>query len=1029
MRWLKYTVIGLASLLVVSVMAVAILALCLDQDQIRDALVHVVNRTTDHHLEINGSLEVDLSLSPSIRVSELYFKTGSENFEASVTDLRIQIDMMSLRSHFVIVPELFIKDSVVTIRQSPDDVDEATLFKPLQTKTPVVEELFVQNLAFNYFRPDETEPLHINLESLRKDDKAHEGLIPLTGAGTIDGTAFRLDGRFGTVATLLTSDQPYPLDAHLHVMQTAIHASGSIANPQQTGDLDIALQLEAPDVQDVLELLHVSTPDIGQLMATSRLAGTLEAPRLDDLQLKVSKDRVALQVAGTVGNIFTAEDISLDFSAQVSDPELLAWLLPEQAPRFDSLRSSGILTGSIGTLLLDDFTLVAAGPGGDRLEVAGRTRILDAPQPLHDLNATLAVASPDTTLLRQFTAAVPLIGPLSGTARLSMDAGVLMIKDLKLTAGDKKTVQIEGQGDIGHIVFSPAVAVSNIDMRLILTGSSAGKIGELINIGMPDVGPVRVSGRYSGSIASSTIKDLQLQAGRPQQLQIQAGGNIRLADLGGDKPLDGLELDVSLEAPSTSSLRAITGIEMPELGGIRGVARVTSASGVAGIQSMHIEVQKGNDIQLTLNGMLADLVKMEGLDMKVDLSAKDLNTIGQLFDQPLPKEGQVALSGHLKGSLEKNRFNGRTRLRNTTILTYLSGDFTGSRPRLAGSINIPELDVHDVGYYPEFTAATTSSTASVDDGDYRLTEDGYNLYKESKSARTTPLFSKEPIDLSGLNTINLDLDVKVDKISSTIGKLDNISSHLVLDNGRLDIIPLIFSVDGDVITLNSTIDSSIQPPSVTLQLTGDEVDLGLLFRDSATEAALIRGIINTEADLHSRGHSVAELAAGLDGHIYMVTENASVKKSHMNLLNVDVLGFLITNIMTIISPKKDVNVSCAIFSMHFDNGIGKTDLIILDTPDTLVRIDASLNLVNETMDIAILPEYKVRLFRKRKPTKIYGPITNPTYEMVSLVDLTREATRSWLLAPLTISKELLGPITRLVVDPGEVKGSCNKFLE
>ena len=115
--------------------------------------------------------------------------------------------------------------------------------------------------------------------------------------------------------------------------------------------------------------------------------------------------------------------------------------------------------------------------------------------------------------------------------------------------------------------------------------------------------------------------------------------------------------------------------------------------------------------------------------------------------------------------------------------------------------------------------------------------------------------------------------------------------------------------------------------------------------------------------------------------------------------------------------------------MDFNKGIGKTDLFLMDTPDSLIRVDADVNLVNETMDIAILSEYKVRLFKKSKPMKIYGPISNPTYEVVSLADLTRETTRSALLAPLTITKGLLDNITGLVVKPDEPKGSCDKFLE
>jgi len=536
---------------------------------------------------------------------------------------------------------------------------------------------------------------------------------------------------------------------------------------------------------------------------------------------------------------------------------------------------------------------------------------------------------------------------------------------------------------------------------------------------LPDVGPVKLNGQYSGSIASSLVKGLHLQIGTPKQLQIDARGDIKLAALDGDEPLAGLNLDITFEAPSTTSLTALAGTGIPALGRLKGSATIKDANGVPAITALDINVQKGNDLRLTLNGVLADLENMNGLDLKVDLFAKDMNVIGQVFDQSLPKEGSVKSAGRIKGSLEQTRFTGRINLRNTTIETDLTGAFTGERPRLAGSITIPDLDVHDLGYYPDKQVETTSTSPS-DNYDWHAPE-------KKKVVRTEPLLSKKPLDLSGLKTIDLDIEVTVNKLSSNLASLDNIYSHIFLKNGKLDIKPLNYTVDGDVISVEAMINSATNPPRVTLHMTGDDIDMGLLLGQSATKTAPIRGVMTAAADLNSRGQSAAELAANLDGHIYLVAENSKVRKGSLKLVNVDVLGFVISNL---VSLNKDANIGCTIFSMRFNKGVGKTDLFLIDTPDSLIRVDADVNLANETMDIAILSEYKIRLMKKKKPMKIYGPITNPTYEVVSLADLTRETTRSALLAPITITKGLLGNITDLIVKPDEAEaGSCDKFLQ
>ena len=180
MRWLKYIVIGLTCLVIASVAIVVTLALLLEQDEFREGLVYVINRTTDHHLEINGPLAIDFSLSPSVNVSDIYFKTATENFELSAADIHIKIDLKSPWSNYLAVREILVRDSVVNIRQTPEEDDEDDQpSEPLDIRVPFVEKLNVENLAKNYWQLDEIVPLNIILDSQEKDDKAGTELMTL----------------------------------------------------------------------------------------------------------------------------------------------------------------------------------------------------------------------------------------------------------------------------------------------------------------------------------------------------------------------------------------------------------------------------------------------------------------------------------------------------------------------------------------------------------------------------------------------------------------------------------------------------------------------------------------------------------------------------------------------------------------------------------------------------------------------------------------------------------------------------------
>jgi len=941
MRWLKYSFIALISVLIAGVTMLVTLVLLLDQNQLRDGLVYVVNRDTGYQLQINGPLTLDLSRYPTLQVSDVYFKTAADDFELSAAEIRLQVDITSLWSNYLIVPELVVRDSLVNIRSPLKEeamADEP--FEPIEARIPALGELRVENLQINYSQPGETGALTIKVQSLKKDTRSDKGQIAVTGVGSINGTAFKLEGESGTITGLQTSDEPFPFDYRFEVLQAIVHAEGRIIDPRGAAEIDANLKTAAPELQDILDLLQINAPDMGSLEATARLSGPLETPRLDDIQLSLSKDRVAVRLTGRVEDLLAAAGIRLDFSASVTDAALLAWSLPEQSPRFNSVKLSGKLSGSAGALLLSYGTVDASDAKGHKLHLAGSTRIIDAPQPLRDLKVTLSIAAPDTAFSRQFSEAIPLLGPVAGSARVSMATGVLQIDDIKLTTGNR------------------------------------------------------------------------------QKLQLAAKGNVKLSIPPARVALAGLDLDIDLQAPSTAALTAIAATEIPALGALKGAAHVSRASGVAAITALDLNVHKGEGFQLALNGSLADLEKLSGLDMKIDLSATDLDTIGQLFEQSLPKEGPVKYSGRARGSLEQTRINGRANLRSTTITTDLTAAVTGKRPRITGSVAIPDLDVHDIGIHPEKRAATASAPAS----------ETFEQAASEQAVAAEKLFNKEPIDFSGLSAVDLDLEITIDRLSSTQKSIADMYAHVLLDNGKLTIKPLKYSVDDDVINNDIVIDSSSRPATVSLQVGGDDVDLGLLLAGDAGKASPVRGIMTARVDLNSRGQSPAALAANLDGKIDVVTENARVAKTAMNLVNVDVIGWTISNIL---SPDQDVDIACGIFMMHFSKGIGTTDLHIIDTPETLIRIDAELDLVNETMDVAIVPEHKVRLFKfKKDPIKIYGPIASPQYELVSIKDLAQEASRTWLLAPLTLSTGLLSSIAGLIVEPDDPKpGSCDKFLQ
>ncbi len=1013
MRWLKIITFTLAGLLATAALLLVSALLFIGHSDLSGVITRGVSKYTEHSIEFDGPVTIELSMHPVLKTAGVRFSMQDQLVELQSDDLRLQVDIPSLADGHLHVLDIGAHNTLVTVRL-PAERAQDNVGTELDLKALTFDKIDIENLALDIYQSHEIEPLHIKVDVAQSVRNEAGVLSPVTVRGSVDGEAISLDGSVARGEADAAADRSFIVDLRAEVLQSSLHASGELAGDGGTAPTgDLSVQLDVPDVQAVLQLFHIGVPALGALTATGHLTGNPHALRLDGLEASLAREGVNVEVQGSIDNLNTVSGIDLSYTSNITDAGLLAWLLPDQLPQFDTLSYLAHVTGGPGRLVIVMERFEATDPDGHALNISGEAQVLDDEPYVEDLELAVSVSVPNLDYVRQFSEAVPKLGPVKATANVSMNGGVLAIRDIKATSTTGKSGRVDAEGEITHISFSPA-NVSGMAFSAGVKDVTAKQIGDALALDLPDISPVNAQAKYSGSDKKSVVSDLKLQAGRQGKVLLDAKGEIHLGVMGSDKPLTGMSLDVSLQAPDSAELGSLGGFSVPALGVVSGKAQVRQANGLTAMTSLDAGIVRGKDFHMQLNGSIDDLLNMKGLNMKLSMKAADLHALGKPFEVNLPREGAVSTAGNLRGSLEQLRYIGRTNLRNTTWSTDLTGAFSGKRPRIAGTIEVPVLDIHDVGLHPERSAREAEQTAQRE-----------APVADDKPRETVPLFSNERIDVTWLRAVDLDVKVSIDKLTSTDASIEDIFTHVLLNDGKLDVQPLRYSVDEDLVTAGLMINAKPDIPRVGLQLEGTDVDLGLLLTNSPEQPAPIRGLMTAKAFLQSRGATQAQLAANLTGTINVVTENAKVKKSNLNLLNLDVMGWVLSNT---VSLKKDVNIGCAIFSVKFDQGVGGTEMFIIDTEDTLIRVDADVDFTDETMYIAILPKRKVALFGNRKPMEIYGPITNPEYKLVSLSNLTMEASRATLLAPLTITGTLLENLSTLVGVEKEAEGTCNQFI-
>jgi len=287
-----------------------------------------------------------------------------------------------------------------------------------------------------------------------------------------------------------------------------------------------------------------------------------------------------------------------------------------------------------------------------------------------------------------------------------------------------------------------------------------------------------------------------------------------------------------------------------------------------------------------------------------------------------------------------------------TIITHSITDNHKSEIMIKNTT--PTVYLSDLGIYPE--EAKEEETTSA------------------KKTKTEPerLFSEEPLPFDVLKSFNLSLSLDADKLIGKNFVIKNLDFDLLLNDGLLHIGPArLRYAEGDVL-FESTVDASGEKPDITLKARAEDIDMDELLANMH-RPLIIGGNLNLAVDLQGVGSSLHEIKSSLKGEIGYAIENGKIKRD-VEMLTGDAID-LVTALPKI-RGYQDLN--CLTMRFIFDQGIGQSEILFLDTPNVRTRGGATVDLASETLDMVLQPKPKKGLPGMSSAIRIQGPLANPS---------------------------------------------------
>jgi hypothetical protein len=271
-----------------------------------------------------------------------------------------------------------------------------------------------------------------------------------------------------------------------------------------------------------------------------------------------------------------------------------------------------------------------------------------------------------------------------------------------------------------------------------------------------------------------------------------------------------------------------------------------------------------------------------------------------------------------------------------------------------------------------------------------------------------------PIPDGWLGTVDADLALEIDRLETGGSRIDAVSAQLRIDGQRLTLDLEQARLAGGRASGRLVADAAGDPPSVSLDLHAERLDVGGLLAPEAGGASL-QGTLGLDVALDGSGATVREVVAGGSGRVDARLGRSTVASRYLELLGASLVSALVPRF----EQRDGSTITCAVARLTLTGGALRTGDLVIDTPQATIAGAGGIDLLEERIDMVLRPQPKdVSLMPLTAPVRVHGPLFSPSYS----VDPAEMALQVGGAALLSV----VSPFAVLVplVDPGSAEGNA-----
>jgi uncharacterized protein involved in outer membrane biogenesis len=365
---------------------------------------------------------------------------------------------------------------------------------------------------------------------------------------------------------------------------------------------------------------------------------------------------------------------------------------------------------------------------------------------------------------------------------------------------------------------------------------------------------------------------------------------------------------------------------------------------------------------IALVGTLTDPANLGALDVRLWFSGNSMANLYEITGVTLPDTPPFATEGHLIANLHRKGS------------TYKYENFSG---RVGGSDLGGTLTYTDAAPRPKLVGALKSNLLQFADLAPLIGADSASEKTQRGDATKQPagkVLPVEPFRTERWKAMDADVNFKGARIVHGASlPIEGMETHLVMNEGVLDLNPLRFGMAGGRIDSRIRLDGSTTPMKGTTKIGARGLKLKQLFPTFEPMQTSF-GEVNGDVALSATGNSVAALLGSSNGEIKLLVNDGAISKTLLETAGLNVGNVVIGKLF----GDKVVKINCAASDLVATNGLVDAKLFAFDTQDAVINVDGTVDFRTEQMDLNVRPHTKgFRVFSLRSPLYVKGTMGDP----------------------------------------------------